>query len=95
MKPGSALTFLASCWHGAGHDSVPGFTRILHGLFFIRGTMRTQVIQFLAIPRSKALTMNWTILNLFGYQQSAAALGVVEKGDPVSDLTGCLEAANL
>ncbi|CAO1603067.1 hypothetical protein XANCAGTX0491_006659 [Xanthoria calcicola] len=95
MKPGAALIFLASCWHGAGHNSVPGFTRVLHGLFFVRGTMRTQENQFLAIPRSKALAMSPTMLNLLGYKQPAAALGMVENGDPMSDLTGFLKAANL
>lgn len=54
MKPGAALIFLASCWHGAGHNSVPGFTRVLHGPFFVRGTMWTQENQLLAIARSKA-----------------------------------------
>lgn len=95
MKPGAALIFLASCWHGAGHNSVRGFTRVLHGLFFVRGTMRTQENQFLAISRSKVLTMSPKMLNLLGYKQPAAALGMVENGDPMSDLTGFLKTANL
>ncbi|KAI4251584.1 MAG: hypothetical protein LQ352_004770 [Teloschistes flavicans] len=95
MKPGAALIFLASCWHGAGHNSVPGFTRVLHGLFFVRGTMRTQENQFLAIPRSKALTMSPKMLNLLGYKQPAAALGMVENGDPMSDLAGFLGRASV
>ena len=95
MKPGAALIFLASCWHGAGHNSVPGFTRVLHGLFFVRGTMRTQENQFLAIPRSKALQMSPKMLNLLGYKQPTAALGMVENGDPMSDLAGSLARANL
>ncbi|KAE8149046.1 hypothetical protein BDV25DRAFT_168089 [Aspergillus avenaceus] len=94
MKPGAALIFLASCWHGAGHNSVPGVTRILHGLFFVRGTMRTQENQFLAIPRSKALTMSATMLNLLGYRQPTAALGMVENGDPMLNLAAVLAAAN-
>lgn len=57
--------------------------------------MRTQENQFLAIPRSKALAMSPTMLNLLGYKQPAAALGMVENGDPMSDLTGFLKAANL
>ncbi|KAL8727342.1 MAG: hypothetical protein Q9166_006110 [cf. Caloplaca sp. 2 TL-2023] len=95
MKPGAALIFLASCWHGAGHNSVPGFTRVVHGLFFVRGTMRTQENQFLAIPRSKALTMSPKMLKLLGYKQPAAALGMVENVDPMSDLAGFLKMANL
>ncbi len=94
MKPGSALIFLASCWHGAGHNSVPDFTRVLHGLFFCRGTLRTQENQFLAIPRSKALTMSPKMLNLLGYKQPTAALGMVENMDPMLDLAGVLTMAN-
>ena len=95
MKPGAALVFLAACWHGAGHNSVPGFTRVLHGLFFCRGTFRTQENQFLAIPRRKALMMTPKMLNLLGYKQPAAALGMVENGDPMLDLEGVLRKANL
>lgn len=95
MKPGAALIFLASGSHGAGHNSVPGFTCVLHGLFFVRGTMRTQENQFLAIPRSKALTMSPKMLNLLGYKQPAAALGMVENGDPMSDLAGVLGRASV
>ncbi|KAL8874027.1 MAG: hypothetical protein Q9174_000593 [Haloplaca sp. 1 TL-2023] len=95
MKPGSALIFLASCWHGAGHNSVPGFTRVQHGLFFVRGTMRTQENQFLAVPRGKALTMSPKMLSLLGYKQPTAALGMVENGDPMEDLAGAIERANM
>ena len=95
MKPGSALVFQAACWHGAGHNSVPGFTRVLHSLFFCRGTMRTQENQFLAIPRSKVLKMTPKMLNLLGYKQPAAALGMVENGDPMLDLATVVAAANM
>lgn len=95
LKPGAALIFLASCWHGAGHNSVPGFTRVLHGLFFCRGTYRTQENQFLAIPRSKALSMSPKMLNLLGYKQPGAALGMVENADPMLDLEHFLREANL
>ncbi|KAE8149918.1 hypothetical protein BDV25DRAFT_120132 [Aspergillus avenaceus] len=94
MKPGSALIFLASCWHGAGTNQVPGATRIVHGLFFVRGTMRTQENQFLAIPRSKVLNMSPNMLNLLGYRQPTAALGMVENTDPMLNLPAVLKAAN-
>jgi hypothetical protein len=57
--------------------------------------MRTQENQFLAIPRSKALTMSPKMLNLLGYKQPTAALGMVENGDPMLDLAGVIQAANL
>lgn len=95
MQPGSALIFLASCWHGAGHNSVRGFTRVQHGLFFVRGTMRTQENQFLAVPRSKVLGMSAEMQSLLGYKQPTAALGMVENGDPMDDLLGVIERANM
>ena len=51
MDPGSALIFLASCYHGGGHNSTRDEVRRVHGLFFVRGTMRTEENQFLAVPR--------------------------------------------
>lgn len=94
MNPGSALIFLASCYHGGGHNSVRGDVRKIHGLFFVRGTMRTEENQFLAVPRSKVLTMSEKMLSLLGYKKPSTVLGVVDNEDPASDLRGALERAN-
>jgi ectoine hydroxylase-related dioxygenase (phytanoyl-CoA dioxygenase family) len=94
MRPGSALVFLAGVYHGAGHNSVPDSTRVVHGLFFCRGTLRTEENQFLAIPRSKVMTMSPTMKSLLGYKQPNSALGLFENGDPMKDLEGTLVFAN-
>jgi ectoine hydroxylase-related dioxygenase (phytanoyl-CoA dioxygenase family) len=94
MQPGSALIFLASCYHGGGHNSVPGEVRKVHGLFFVRGTMRTEENQFLAVPRSKVLTMNDKMLSLLGYKKPTTVLGVVDNEDPALYLQRTLEMAN-
>jgi swainsonine biosynthesis dioxygenase SwnH1/2 len=86
MEPGSALIFLASCYHGGGHNSVPNTVRKVHGLFYIRGTLRTEENQFLAIPRSKVLGMSPKMLSLLGYKKPTTVLGIVENGDPSKDL---------
>jgi swainsonine biosynthesis dioxygenase SwnH1/2 len=91
MKPGSALLFLAACYHGGGHNSVKGSIRKIHGLFFIRGTMRTEENQFLAIPRSKVLGMSDKMLSLLGYKKPTTVLGIVENDDPSKDLEGVFE----
>ncbi|KIY02253.1 uncharacterized protein Z520_02391 [Fonsecaea multimorphosa CBS 102226] len=94
MSPGSALIFLASCYHGGGHNSVPDSQRTMYCLFFIRGTLRTEENQFLAIPRSKALKMSPKMLELLGYAKPpTTALGVVDNIDPVTDIEGVLERA--
>jgi ectoine hydroxylase-related dioxygenase (phytanoyl-CoA dioxygenase family) len=86
MNPGSALVFLAACYHGGGTNTVPGEVRKMHGLFFIRGTLRTEENQFLAIPRSKVLTMSDKMLSLLGYKKPSTVLGIVENQDPALNL---------
>jgi ectoine hydroxylase-related dioxygenase (phytanoyl-CoA dioxygenase family) len=86
MEPGCALIFLAACYHGGGSNLVPGEVRKIHGLFFIRGTLRTEENQFLAIPRSKVLTMSDKMLSLLGYKKPTTVLGIVENQDPSLDL---------
>lgn len=94
MQPGSALIFLGSAFHGGGHNSIPDSRRIVHGLFFIRGTLRQEENQFLAIPRSRVLGMSEPMLALLGYKQPKTVLGIVENKDPVKDLEGVLKRAN-
>ncbi|KAH7002445.1 hypothetical protein EDB80DRAFT_79266 [Ilyonectria destructans] len=94
MEQGSALIFLASCYHGGGHNSVPGEVRKIHGLFFVRGTMRTEENQFLAIPHSKALTMSDKMLSLLGYKKPSTVLGIVENNDPALNLPAVLKMAS-
>jgi ectoine hydroxylase-related dioxygenase (phytanoyl-CoA dioxygenase family) len=91
MEPGSALIFLASCYHGGGTNQVPGEIRKLHGLFFCRGTLRTEENQFLAIPRSKVLNMSPKMLSLLGYKKPSTVLGIVENQDPSLDLQGVFD----
>lgn len=86
MEPGSMLVFLASCYHGGGHNSVPDFVRKIHGLFFVRGTLRTEENQFLAIPRSKVMGMSDKMLSLLGYKKPSTVLGIVDNVDPASNL---------
>ncbi|KAK6386160.1 hypothetical protein LTS17_001735 [Exophiala oligosperma] len=94
MEPGSALIFLASCYHGGGHNATADEVRRVHGLFFVRGNMRTEENQFLAVPRSKVLNMSEKMLSLLGYSKPSSALGIVENEDPVSNLRTFLEMAN-
>jgi ectoine hydroxylase-related dioxygenase (phytanoyl-CoA dioxygenase family) len=91
MEPGSALIFLASCYHGGGTNQVKGEIRKIHGLFFIRGNLRTEENQFLAIPRSKVLEMSPKMLSLLGYKKPSTVLGIVENQDPSLNLQAVFE----
>lgn len=89
MKPGSALIFLAGAYHGGGHNGVPGFIRVVHGLFFCRGKYRTEENQFLAVPHQKVLGMSEEMQALLGYKKPmGTALGLVENNDPILDMEG-------
>ncbi|KAL1634390.1 hypothetical protein SLS56_002400 [Neofusicoccum ribis] len=68
--------------------------RKVHGLFFIRGTMRTEENQFLAVPRSKTLQMSDKMLSLLGYKKPSTVLGIVENEDPAVNLKAVLENAS-
>ena len=91
MDPGSALVFLASSYHGGGTNSTTDEWRKVHGLFFVRGTLRQEENQFLAVPRSQVLGMNDELLSLLGYKKPTTVLGTVNGGDPAADLRGCFE----
>lgn len=94
MKRGSAFVFLASCFHGGGHNSVPGTLRKCHGLFFIRGNMRQEENQFLAVPRASVLKMSDKMLQLLGYKLSGTLLGTVETRDPSLDLKNLFQTSS-
>ncbi|RFU35566.1 hypothetical protein B7463_g748, partial [Scytalidium lignicola] len=93
MSPGSALIFLASCYHGGGANTIPNSVRTMYSLFFIRGTLRTEENQFLAISRSKALKMSPKMLELLGYTKPTTALGIVDNISPHEDMDGIWKRA--
>lgn len=93
MSRGSALIFLGSAWHGGGHNSIPDTRRTMYSLFFVRGTMRTEENQFLAVPRSVALEMSPKMLELLGYTKPTTALGIVDNMSAANDMKGVWNAA--
>lgn len=94
MEAGSALIFMGSAFHGGGHNSLPDVTRVVHGLFFIRGILRQEENQFLAIPHSKVLQMSPAMQSLLGYKKPEAALGLVDNNDPCTNLASVLQHAH-
>ncbi|OOF98181.1 hypothetical protein ASPCADRAFT_44648 [Aspergillus carbonarius ITEM 5010] len=93
MKAGSALIFLASAFHGGGHNSLPDTVRTMYGLFFVRGHLRTEENQFLAISRSVVTGMSPKMLELLGYKKPTTALGIVDNMSPHEDVEGVWERA--
>ncbi|KAK5542961.1 hypothetical protein LTR46_012101, partial [Exophiala xenobiotica] len=81
MDTGSAFLYLGSSYHASGQNSVPDSMRKLHGLYFIKGTLRPEENQFLAAPWKVALTMSDRLLSLLGYKQPPVPLGIVDDGN--------------
>ncbi|KAH8587743.1 hypothetical protein B0O99DRAFT_526259 [Bisporella sp. PMI_857] len=94
MERGSALIFMGSAYHGGGHNSVLNMHRVVHGLFFVRGILRQEENQFLAVPYSKVLQMTPTMQALLGYKKPDSALGLVDGRDPSTDLAGVFQRLN-
>ncbi|KAK5996421.1 Dioxygenase swnH1 [Cladobotryum mycophilum] len=93
MDPGSALVFVGSAYHGGGHNATTDVMRIMYSFFFIRGTMRPEENQFLAVPRSKVLNMSDKMLSLLGYKKPTTYLGLVNNDDPTVNLPAVLAMA--
>lgn len=72
---------------------MPDSVRTMHSLFFIRGHLRTEENQFLAIPRSKVREMSPKMLELLGYKKPTTALGIVDNRSPDEDVDGIWERA--
>jgi swainsonine biosynthesis dioxygenase SwnH1/2 len=95
MNAGSALIFMGSAFHGGGHNSVPNSFRVVHGLFFVRGVLRQEENQFLAVPHSKVLQMTPGMQSFLGYKKPDSALGLVDNKDPCANLTGVFQRLNV
>ncbi|KAH8895572.1 hypothetical protein GQ53DRAFT_715289 [Thozetella sp. PMI_491] len=91
MEAGSALIFMGSAFHGGGHNSVRDSFRVVHGLFFVRGILRQEENQFLAIPHSKVLRMTPAMQSLLGYKKPDSALGLVDNRDPCTNLASVFQ----
>jgi hypothetical protein len=60
--------------------------RMVHGFYFIRGTLRPEENQFLAVPRKAVLSMSDTLLSLLGYKCPPVPLGILDATDAAKDL---------
>lgn len=90
MDPGSVLIFMASTYHAGGQNVTEDEIRKVHGLFFVRGTLRQEENQFLAVPRSIVLGMSDKMLELLGYKKPSTVLGMVDGMDPAANLESIL-----
>ncbi|TDZ72000.1 Dioxygenase swnH1 [Colletotrichum trifolii] len=83
MDKGDAFIMLASAFHAGGHNTTKDEKRLMFATFSIRGYLRQEENQFLAVPHEKAKTYDERIQRFMGYELSEPACGWVEEMDPI------------
>ncbi|KAF5707217.1 hypothetical protein FGLOB1_7048 [Fusarium globosum] len=83
MAKGDAFIMLASAYHGGGTNSTKDQYRLVFATFSIRGFLRQEENQFLAVPREVAMQFDQDIQKFMGYSMSDPACGYVEQLDPI------------
>lgn len=77
---------LASAYHGGGSNITEDEYRLMFATFVVRGYLRQEENQFLAVPADIARKYNRVILEFMGYAMSEPACGYVEQMDPIYHL---------
>ncbi|KAK4889430.1 hypothetical protein LTR27_011774 [Elasticomyces elasticus] len=93
MDKGDAFLMLASAYHGGGTNVTADEQRLLFSTFSIRGFLRQEENQFLAVPLDTAKTYDRPLQEYMGYFMSDPSCGYVEQIDPIFLLRPELKAA--
>lgn len=83
MEKGDAFIMLASAYHGGGHNATKDERRLMFATFSVRGYMRQEENQYLAVPHEVAKKFDRDIQEFMGYSMSDPAGGFVEEMDPI------------
>jgi ectoine hydroxylase-related dioxygenase (phytanoyl-CoA dioxygenase family) len=83
MDKGDAFLMLASAYHGGGTNATADEYRLLFATFSVRGYLRQEENQFLAVPREVAAAYGRDVQAYMGYSLSDPACGYVEEMDPI------------
>ncbi|PKY03900.1 PhyH-domain-containing protein [Aspergillus campestris IBT 28561] len=81
METGDALLIIGSIWHGAG-ENISLERRNIYSVHMVRGTLRQDENQYLAIPKDVAKTYSAEVQAIIGYSVSQPYCGYVEMDDP-------------
>ena len=86
MKPGSALLFLGSLYHGGGANRTTDQFRTGFGMALDAGNIRQEENQYLALPREVVMTYPEQIQRLLGWSVNASNyMGWVEIDGRMAD----------
>lgn len=83
MEKGDAFIMLASAFHGGGNNTTKDEKRLVFSTFSVRGYLRQEENQFLAVPKEVARKYDRSVQDFMGYSMSEPAGGWVEQMDPI------------
>ncbi|KAF4539439.1 Phytanoyl-CoA dioxygenase [Lasiodiplodia theobromae] len=83
MEKGDAFIMLASAYHGGGDNVTKDQRRMLFSTFVVRGYLRQEENQFLAVPKDVVKGYDRPIQEFIGYSMSEPACGYLEQLDPI------------
>ncbi|RAH59465.1 phytanoyl-CoA dioxygenase family protein [Aspergillus piperis CBS 112811] len=86
MEKGDGFIMLASAYHGGGSNITEDEYRLTFATFVVRGYLRQEENQFLAVPADVARTYDRETLEFMGYAMSEPACGYVDQMDPIYHL---------
>lgn len=86
MEKGDALIMLSSLYHGGGNNTTTDEYRLMFATFAVRGYLRQEENQYLAIPKEVARQYDRATQRFIGYYISEPACGYVEEVDPIYTL---------
>ena len=83
MDKGDAFIMLASAFHGGGENITKDQRRLIFSTFIVRGHLRQEENQYLAVPKDIARGYDRAVQRMIGYGLNEPACGVYEMVDPV------------
>lgn len=86
MEKGDGFIMLASAFHGGGSNITEDERRLVFATFVVRGYLRQEENQFLAVPRDVARSYDREVQEYMGYRMSQPACGYVEQLEPIYHL---------
>jgi ectoine hydroxylase-related dioxygenase (phytanoyl-CoA dioxygenase family) len=94
MSAGSVLFWDGAVFHGAGANTTSDRTRRTLFLNYTRGWLRTQLNQFLAVPRAQVLAMPAALQKDLGYTTSLRSLGECDGIAPIDYLQAIAQSGD-
>ncbi|EXJ78190.1 hypothetical protein A1O3_09351 [Capronia epimyces CBS 606.96] len=82
MDKGDAFIMLASAFHGGGNNTTTDEKRMMFASFVVRGYLRQEENQYLAVPQDMVKQYERPIQEFIGYSMGEPACGYVEQMDP-------------